>query len=211
MKLYGGIDLHSNNSVVALLDEADQVVYRNRLPNELDCVLQALAPWREHIEALVVESTYNWYWLVDGLTEAQYRIVLANTAAIDQYAGLKYADDDSDARWLAHLLRLGVLPQGYIYPKERRAIRDLLRKRAQLVRQKTGNVHGIQNLMSRNRGHGMSANAVKRLSEQQVDEWLTDACLALAVKSNLTRRSRNQKSLDDLFLPSGPTGKEDSG
>lgn len=54
-------------------------------------------------------------------------------AAIQQYEGLKYTDDNFDARRLAHILRLGVLPQGYIYPKEERAVRDLVSKRSQLV------------------------------------------------------------------------------
>jgi transposase len=112
MKLYGGIDLHSNNSVVVLLDEEDQVVYEKRLPNDLSYLLLELGPYRERIEGLVVESTFNWYWLVDGLMEAGYRMHLANTAAIQQYGGLKYTDDRSDARWLAHLLRLGLLPEG---------------------------------------------------------------------------------------------------
>jgi len=88
MKLYGGIDLHSNNNVVALLDEADRVVYRKRLPNDAAGVLEALAPYREAIVGLVVESTYNWYWLVDALMEVGYRVHLANTAAIVQYSGL---------------------------------------------------------------------------------------------------------------------------
>ncbi len=61
--------------------------------------------------------------------EAGYRVHLVNTAAVKQYEGLKYTDDDSDAFWLAHLLRLGLLPTGYIYPKQSRAVRDLLRKR----------------------------------------------------------------------------------
>jgi transposase len=133
MKLYGGIDLHSNNSVVALLDVDDQVVYRQRLANDAVVIVAALAPWREEIEGLVVESTYNWYWLVDALMDAGYRVHLANTAAIVQYSGLKYSDDDSDAAWLAKLLRLGLLPEGYIYPKEQRAVRDLLRRRSRLT------------------------------------------------------------------------------
>ena len=62
--------------------------------------------------------------------DAGYRVHLANTAAIVQYSGLKYSDDDSDAAWLAKLLRLGLLPEGYIYPKEQRAVRDLLRRRS---------------------------------------------------------------------------------
>ena len=125
MSLYGGIDLHANNSVVVLLNDQDQVIYQKRLPNALSTILEALAPYSSEIEGFVVESTYNWYWLVDGLMEAGYRVHLANPAAIQQYSGLKYTNDHSDARWLAHLLRLGVLPQGYIYPKAERAVRDL--------------------------------------------------------------------------------------
>jgi len=185
MKLYGGIDLHSNNHVLALLDDEGQTVYRRRLPNDLATVLEELAAYREAIEGLVVESTYNWYWLVDGLMEAGYRVHLANTAAIVQYAGLKYTDDNTDALWLAKLLRLGLLPEGYIYPKEERAVRDLLRKRSQLVRQRTSNLVSVQNLLARNRGDSLSANAIKRLSFDQVDRLLPQAHLALAVKSNL--------------------------
>ena len=185
MKLYGGIDLHSNNSVVALLDEQDQVVYRQRLANDAPRVLEALAPYREGIVGLVVESTYNWYWLVDALMDAGYRVHLANTAAIVQYSGLKYSDDDSDARWLAKLLRLGLLPEGYIYPKEQRAVRDLLRRRSRLVQQHTANVLAVQNLLARNRGQSLNANAVKRLSPEAVARLLPNPNLALAVQSTL--------------------------
>src|SRR5262249_23104822 len=99
---------------------------------------------------------------------------------------LKYTDDDSDTRWLAHLFRLGVLPEGYIYPKEERAVRDLLRKRSQLVRQKTANILSIQNLYSRNTGSSISANRIKQLSSEKVDALFSNANLALAVKANLT-------------------------
>jgi transposase len=171
--------------VIALLDEEDKVVYRKRLPNDLEPVLAELVPFGDAIEGLVVESTYNWYWLVDGLMAAGYRVHLANTAAIVQYEGLKYADDDTDARWLAKLLRLGLLPEGYIYPKVERPVRDLLRKRSQLVHQHTANLQSIQNLMARNLGHSLSANRVKRLSYEDVDRLLPDIDLALAVKGTL--------------------------
>ena len=185
MKLYGGIDLHSNNSVIALLDEEDRAIYRQRLGNDLGLILSKLAPHQASLEGLVVESTYNWYWLVDGLMEAGYRVPLANTAAIVQYEGLKFSNDDSDACWLAKLLRLGLLPEGYIYPKEERAVRDLLRKRSQLVRQRTANLLSVQNLLARNLGHAPGANAIKRLSPEAVDPLLPDRHLALAVQSNL--------------------------
>ena len=161
MPLYGGIDLHANNSVVVVLNEQDEVIYQKRLANDLTTILGQLAPYHTELKGLVVESTYNWYWLVDGLMEASYRVHLANPAAIQQYNGLKYTDDHSDARWLAHLLRLGVLPEGYIYPKAERAVRDLLRKRAHLVRQHTANVLSVQNIMARNTGHVSAANGFK--------------------------------------------------
>ena len=126
MALYGGIDLHSNNNVIVIIDEQDQVVDHKRLPNELDRVVARLAPHQAELRGLVVESTYNWYWLVDGLMEAGHRVHLANTAAIQQYEGIKFSNDFSDAQWLAHMLRLDILPEGYIYPKEERGVRDLI-------------------------------------------------------------------------------------
>jgi transposase len=109
---YSGIDLHSNNSVVVVSDEADRVVYCKRLPNELSKVLEALQPYRAELVGVVVESTYNWYWLVDGLQAAGYTVHLANTAAMKKYDGLKRSGDDTDAAHLAQLLRLGILPTG---------------------------------------------------------------------------------------------------
>src|SRR5207249_2960246 len=185
MKLFGAIDLHSNNNVTVLIDERDEVVYRKRLPNDLTLIIEQLSPYQSTLEGIVVESTYNWYWLVDGLMEKEHRVHLANTAAIQQYEGLKYTDDDSDARWLAHLFRLGVLPEGYIYPKEERAVRDLLRKRSQLVRQKTANLLSIQNLYCRNTGSSMSANQIKQLTSEKVDALFRSSELALAIKANL--------------------------
>jgi len=186
MKLYGAIDLHSTNNVTVVIDEQDRVVYQKRLPNDLAMIVEQLSVYRGSLQGIVVESTYNWYWLVDGLMEQGYKVHLANTAAIQQYEGLKYTDDHSDARWLAHLLRLEVLPQGYIYPKGERPVRDLLRKRSQLVRQRTANLLSIQNLVTRNTGESLSANRVKGLDVQQVDELLPDGDLALAVKANLS-------------------------
>ena len=93
-------------------------------------ILATLAPYKNDIVGIVVESTYNWYWLVDLLMVAGYTLHLANPTAIQKYSGLKYSDDQHDAFWLAEMLRLGILPVGYIYPKEDRPIRDLLQNEA---------------------------------------------------------------------------------
>jgi len=185
MPLYGGIDLHANNSVVALMNEQDEVIYQKRLPNDLPTILEQLAPYHADIEGLVVESTYNWYWLVDGLMEADYRVHLATPAAIQPYNGLKYSDDHSDARWLGHLLRLGVLPEGHIYPKADRAVRDLLRKRAHFVRQHTANVLSVQNIMVRNTGSRFSVKRIRELTAKELKHLLPEAYQVLAITSSL--------------------------
>jgi transposase len=185
MKLYCGIDLHSNNSVIVLLDETDKVVYQKRLPNDLELILQQLSVFNQDITVIAIESTFNWYWLVDGLQAAGYEVKLVNTTAVQTYSGLKYTDDKHDARWLAHLLRLGILPTGYIYPKEERAIRDLLRKRSQLVRQSTTNILSAQNILVRNTSLSLNANRLKTIKDEEVDQLLDDANIVLALKSNV--------------------------
>ena len=198
MKLYGGIDLHSNNSVIGLLNEEDQMIYQRRLGNDLPTILGVLEPYRAQIQGLAVESTYNWYWLVDGLMEADYRVHLVNTAAVKQYEGLKHGDDHTDSRWLAHLLRLGILPVGYIYPKEERAVRDLLRKRGQLVQMRTTNILSIQTLITRNTGGSLSCNKIKKLQPDEVSALLPCEENAMAVNSNLSVMQTLQEQIKIL-------------
>jgi len=177
MTLYCGIDLHGNNSVVAVLDENDQTVYEKRLANDLATIVGVLRSYQAELAACVVESTYNWYWLVDGLMEAGFEVRLAHTSAMPQYAGLKYSNDFSDARQLAHLLRLGILPTGYIYPKQERGLRDLLRRRLLLVRQRTLHHLSLQSLIARHSGQSLSSNQIKMLKTQQLATYLPEPIL----------------------------------
>jgi len=181
---YCGIDLHSNNSVVIVSDEEDRIVFSKRLPNDLGQIGAALAPYREGLAGVVVESTYNWYWLVDGLMDAGHRLHLAHPSAIKKYEELKYSGDFADARYLAQLLRLGLLAEGYIYPREERGARDLARKRMQLVRFRTAQVLSIENIVTRQTGSILKGHAVKQLTAEQVDEFKFAPDVALALQAN---------------------------
>jgi len=96
MTLYCGVDLHSNNSVVAVLDEQDRTVYEKRLPNDLETITEVLCIYQTELAACVVESTYNWYWLADGLMDAGFPVRLAHTSALPEYSGLKYSGTSQD-------------------------------------------------------------------------------------------------------------------
>ncbi len=168
MSLYCGIDLHSNNHVISIVDEKDKKVFERRIPNILSTTLQCLSNYKDELTAIAVESTYNWYWLVDGLMEQGYSLRLVNTAAVKQYEGLKFSNDQSDAFHLAHLMRLGILPTGYIYPKEQRAVRDLLRKRSFLVRHKTAYTLSAQSLYSRLSGRQANCNVIQRPTAESI-------------------------------------------
>ena len=168
MSLYAAIDLHSSNSVLAVMDGEGKALLQCRRPNDLPRLLSDLAPYREELVGVAVESTYNWYWLVDGLMDHGYAVHLVNTAAIPQYDGLKHGDDDSDAMHLAQLMRLGLLPEGYIYPREQRATRDLLRRRFSLVRQAVRLTLSMQSSFSRSTGQQLSVDKLRQLSPSQL-------------------------------------------
>ncbi|MGC2164390.1 MAG: IS110 family transposase [Gallionella sp.] len=195
---YSGIDLHSNNSVVTVTDDEDRIIAEKRLPNDLSRIVEFLKPWRDEMAGVVVESTYNWYWLVDGLQEAGFVVKLANTGAIKKYDGLKHSGDEADARQLAHLLRLGILPTGTILPPAHRAVRDLARKRMQLVRSRTSHIIAIENIAARQRGMKISSNQIKKLTADEVDHMLFPADVGLAIKSNLAVVTTLSEQIDLL-------------
>src|SRR5512135_1908298 len=184
MKKFIGIDLHSNNSVVVVSDEEDRVIFQKRMANELKLIEVALAPHRDETVGVVVESTYNWYWLVDGLMDASYRVHLAHPSAIKKYEGLKYSGDFADAAYLAQLLRLGLLPEGYIFPRELRAVRDLARKRMQLVRFRTTQILSIGGILVRETGGRMSCRKIQAMTTDTVEALGLTPEVTLAMESN---------------------------
>jgi len=182
MKAYAGIDLHSSNNYTAIIDEQDKRLFGKRLPNDLGVVLSALDPFRGKLEGVVVESTYNWYWLVDGLEDAGYKVHLANPSAIKQYEGLKHTDDKWDSFWLAHMRRLKILPEGYIYPKEERPIRDMLRRRLLFVRHRTSHILSFQSAVTRNLSYKISVKEIKKLRKSDAAKFYEEPFLKLAAK-----------------------------
>lgn len=204
MWYYIGLDLHGRNTFIGVMDQDGKRIYGTRLSNSLELILKVLEPFKEKTFGVVVESTFNWYWLVDGLIEAGYSVRLAHPAANVQYNGLKHTDDRSDSFFLAELLRLNILKEGYIFPQEERQLRDLLRKRMQLVQQRTRHILSFKSLVNRNTSEHLSANAIKMLQPDGVDGWFENPHLTLSAKANLEcirHLSRQILTIEKAIMP----------
>ena len=185
MGTYAGIDLHSSNNYIGIMDQDHQRLFGRRLPNSLDKILMVLEPFKSDLKGVVVESTYNWYWLVDGLQEHGHRVHLANPSAIKQYEGIKHTDDKWDSFWLAQMKHLNILPEGYIYPKQHRAVRDLLRRRLFFVRHRTANILSLQSTITRNLGIKMSSNEIKKLDMDAACDLFDCSNLVFMAQNNI--------------------------
>jgi transposase len=181
-----GIDLHSDNAVGMMIDDSERRVLKRKFKLDLPSILSALEPYKGTLKEIGVEATYNWYWLVDGLKDAGYNVRLAHPASIEGKSGKKRTNDYDDAFNLAHLLRMNNFPDAYIYPKEDRPLRDLLRKRSLLVKTKTQYMVSFINLVNRNMGIAISGNDVKKLSDEDVEKMLENEYLVLSGQANIS-------------------------
>ena len=172
MKIYVGIDLHSTNSYFAVMNERGERLFHKRYSNNKASIMKALDDVNKfgEIKSLAVESTYNWYWLIDFLHELGYQVDLTNPAAVHQYSGLKVTDDKSDAYFLAELLRLNILPRCWICPKEDRPLRDLLRTRMHFVQDRTSLKNSLTSLLARQTGEQLSYSKLVNLGRHAVND-----------------------------------------
>ena len=206
MTYYCGIDLHSNNHYVCVIDDEDNRVLERKLDNDADLLIACLTEYKDELMAVAIESTFNWYWLSDALTDAGFEVRLVNTTKVIQYSGLKRADDRYDAFFLAHLMRLNILPTGYICPLELRGLRDLSRKRMSLVQTRTQQILSIKTQYQRATGNRLSTNELK-LKKFELP-IIGDANVQMALNANfsimkaLTMQIRSiEKCIPDQAMP----------
>ena len=169
-KVVAGMDLHSNNVMIGVMDLAGKRLASRKVPCEIKEVVKFLRPFKGRLEKVGVESTYNWYWLVDGLQALKYPVVLANPAGMEQYNGIKHADDTNDAFFIAELLRLNILPTGHIYDAHLRPMRDLLRRRLMLVHHRTALMLSFKSLYTRTTGQAMRLGELKELEIKEAQQ-----------------------------------------
>jgi transposase len=161
------LDLHSNNVMIALINQDGKRLAHRKLECDLKAVTRFLEPFKPQLQSMAVESTFNWYWLVDGLRAGGYPMDLANPAKIEQYSGLKHADDKDDAFHLAELQRLKILPKAHVYDPHLRPVRDLLRRRTNLVHQRTALLLSFKSLYARTTGQTLELGQAKQMGPKE--------------------------------------------
>jgi len=197
-QLYCGMDLHSNNVYCAIIDQDGVRRANKRLPLDIERIIDYLEPYRAELMETAVESTYNWYWLVDGLQDEGFNVKLANPAAMSQYSGMKQTDDKSDAFWIARMLQLGILPQGYIYPKQFRPVRDMLRRRRLVMQQRTQTILCLQSMIARNKAKTVSGTKLKRWTQTEVEACFENLHLEQTASSMLDLISKQDEVIEYL-------------
>ena len=172
-KLIAGLDLHSNNVMIGIINQDGKRVAQRKVDCDLNEVVGFLEPFKPQLQSMAVESTFNWYWLVDGLRAQEYPIDPANPAKIEQYSGMKHVADKDDAFHLAELQRLDILPKAHVYDPVLRPMRDLLRRRTNLVHQRTALLLSFQSQYARTHGERLDLSDVKKMEPKEAPKLYT--------------------------------------
>lgn len=141
---YCGIDLHTRWMYICILSQTGEIVYHKNLPASEESFLKAVAPFLEGL-VVGVECTFTWYWLADVCAREGIEFVLGHALYMRAIHGAKIKNDRVDSHKIAALLRSGMFPMAYVYPREMRATRDLLRRRTYFVRRRADLLSHIQN------------------------------------------------------------------
>jgi len=197
-RYFCGVDLHANSMYLKILDRKGQILYRRNMPNNFAQFKQILTPFLPDI-AVGVESTFNYYWLYDGCVEAGVPFYLGHAAYMKAIAGNKQKNDPLDAETIAHLMRSNLFPQAYPYPKEMRAVRDLLRRRHRLVRHRSEAYTHVQLLLRQQGICEFRGKDVKSVSgKQQILKSLADPDVYYLVNSDMLLIEQLDKLLSEI-------------
>src|SRR5260370_18261197 len=197
MKFYCGIDLSARDCHVCVIDEQLRIVIEQKLGHELTKICQLLEPYKDNLK-IVVESTFNWYWLIDGLQAEGFEVVLSHALGLYLITGAKVKTDRRDAYALAKLLLVGVVPAAYIYPVETRPVRDLLRRRAHLIQVRAGEYGSRRRLLLRQGILSSKQPEIKTATETELEQWFEHPLVRLHASQELQRIELYSQQIAEL-------------
>jgi len=204
MNYYTGIDLHSSQSTICVIDNKDRIQLRTTVSNQIEEILQPLKSFNPAPE-VAVEATLNWYWLVDGLLDAGFKVKLAHPFGVQVIKKAKVKTDNRDAFNLARLLRLDALPESYIYPKDKRPIRDLLRRRQKIVSLRASDYVTLQRVFDQYAISDLISMGAKKIGLKDIAHGVEEPAIAHRCRMELERidlYSKQIQGCEDIIISS---------
>lgn len=130
---YCGVDLHTKTLYLCILDDEGKVLMHKNIPAKPEPFLKAVKPFRSDL-IVGVECMFSWYWIANLCIVNNISFILGHALYMKSIHGGKTKSDKIDSEKIARLIRGGNFPLAYTYPEELRPVRDLLRRRRNLVR-----------------------------------------------------------------------------
>ena len=134
-KFYCGIDLHARSMYVCILDSKGQVKFHKDIKTSPDALMQAIRPYLDGL-VIAVECMFSWYWVADFSEDNNIDFILGHALYMKAIHGGKAKNDKVDSHKIASLIRGGTFPMAFVYPRDMRSTRDLLRRRMHLMRKR---------------------------------------------------------------------------
>jgi transposase len=179
------------------LDESLSILLQQKSPNDLPLIASLLEPFKPHLQ-IVVESTFYWYWIVDGLLSLGFDVCLPHTLALSMITNAKVKTHRRDAFTLAKLLRAGVIPKAYIYPASSRPVRDLLRRPMHVVWLRAQEYGSIRQLLLREGILESSKNDIKLAEDEDLKLWFSHPLILMSASHQLQRIDLLSKQIQEL-------------
>jgi transposase len=172
MTYYTGIDLGKKKADITVIDSRGNIKAQGRVDAKILDVIEFIKKYGKKQE-IVFESCGTYYWLSDGLLDAGYLyLTMAHALKLAHIIKAKVKTDRRDSEALAELLRVGYIPEGFIFPREYREFRDLARRRLLIVRKRAGDFRDMKMMLTRNGFGSPSRNSIGKFEEDDVEDYL---------------------------------------
>jgi transposase len=206
-QFYCGIDLHARTMYLCILNQDGEIMVHRNMKAAPEPFLKTVAPYREDL-VVCVECIFTWYWLADLCAREEIAFVLGHALYMKAIHGGKAKNDKIDAHKIAVLLRGGMLPQAYVYPAERRATRDLLRRRMSLMRQRAALLTHVQQTNSQYNLPEIGKKIAYKANREGVAERFPEPAIQKSIAVDLALLGHYDQLLTELELAIVNTAKE---
>lgn len=181
---YCGIDLHARSLYVCILDRDGTILTHKNINAGPEALLAIIAPYRDDL-IIGVECMFTWYWVADLCRQENIAFTLGHALYMRAIHGGKAKNDKIDSLKIATLMRGGMFPEAYLYPREMRGTRDLMRRRMHMMRKRAELLAHIHNTTSQYNLPEIGKNLRYAFNRDGIAERFTDASVRKSIELDI--------------------------